>query len=85
MHFVPKYSAISYKFYEAILTQSNSALIHYNESKGEIVYSKMKILHVLSSFEWGSNLTEIRYVTNPNGTKYAYNYWDYMKAWENVL
>lgn len=85
MHFSPKLSSLTVKFYEAILEQSNSALITHTEKDSEIAFSKLKILHILSPQEWQNNWSTTRMVQSPNKKQWPYNYWDYMNAWEFVL
>ena len=85
MHFLPKISSFSINFYEAILKQTNSALITHNDKDGETACSKLKILHVLSPQEWQNNWATTRMVQSPNKKQWPYNYWDYMNAWEYTL
>lgn len=80
MHFSPKISSLTVNFYEAILEQTNSALVTHNEKDGEIAFSKLKILHILSPQEWRNNWSTNRMVQSPNQKQWPYNYWDYINA-----
>lgn len=75
-------------YYENILLETNSVRIvhHYkNKSTLEISYSKLCIQKILSLKDWDKSPNASRRfqksVIRPN----YYNYWDYQKAWENVL
>lgn len=84
-HFIPKHINYSNKFYEAILEQTQSAVITHTVQDKQISYSKLKILHILSPKDWNSPFFSPKYVTSPTNQQVPYNYWDYMQAWENVI
>ncbi|GJW17833.1 hypothetical protein Tco_0025269 [Tanacetum coccineum] len=75
------------QYYEAILLDSGSVQICHNYSKTEpekIEFSKVKIIKVISLKEWGN-----RFFTNRTLSCYpdypAYNYHDYMEAWDKTF
>ncbi|GKA90306.1 hypothetical protein Tco_0812176 [Tanacetum coccineum] len=75
------------QYYEAILLDSHSVQIRHNYSKTEpekIEFSKVKIIKVISLKEWGNrpfiNRTLSCYPEYP-----AYNYYDYMEAWDKTF
>lgn len=84
-HFVPKASGLTKKFYETILTLTNSIKINHTIKDGEIIYSKIKILHILLPSEWNQNLSADQMVRSPTGKAFPYNYWNYQRAWDNTL
>ncbi|GKB96644.1 hypothetical protein Tco_0982781 [Tanacetum coccineum] len=75
------------QYYEAILLDSHSVQIRHNYNKNEpekIDFSKVKIIKVISLKEWGNrpfiNRTLSCYPEYP-----AYNYYDYMEAWDKAF
>ncbi|RWR94606.1 eukaryotic translation initiation factor-like protein [Cinnamomum micranthum f. kanehirae] len=85
MHFSPKAASLTLSFYEAILEQTNSALFTHNTKDGEVAFSKLQILHILSPEEWQDNWSNTQMVRSINKKQWLYNYWDYMNAWKYIL
>jgi len=84
-HHLPTDLTKTRTFYEFILVDTDSAEISHNQDKeGNIIYSKIKILHIITSQEWNQPPHETksfsRYFIPQN-----YSYYDYIEAWTNVL
>lgn len=46
-HFISKATGLTQQFYETILTHTNSIEINHTVKEGEVINSKLKILHIL--------------------------------------
>lgn len=85
-HYVPNDLRKTQKFYEFILVDTESIELSHtkNPTTGEISFSKIKILKVLSIQDWGQELFKSKTFTRQFNPQ-EYNYYDYMAAWNNAL
>ncbi|GKD64800.1 enzymatic polyprotein, partial [Tanacetum coccineum] len=75
------------QYYEAILLDSQSVQIRHNYNKSEpekIEFSKVKIMKVISLKDWG-NRPFINRVLSCYPEYPAYNYYDYIEAWDKAF
>ncbi|RDX97481.1 Tf2-11, partial [Mucuna pruriens] len=84
-HYLTNNFSKTQRFYEFILVDTDSAEItHTRDDQGTILFSKIKILNVLSPQDWNQPLFESKTFSrsfNPIG----YTYYDYIDAWYNTL
>ena len=75
------------EYYQAILQDSESALIRHNfnnQDPSKIAYSQVKILRVLTLEDWNSKPYISKTLSNfPSYPQY--NYYDYQEAWEKTF
>lgn len=92
MHFVPE-GFKTRKWYEAILVDTKSIELTHQNHKSEklfcpteeqIVFSKFKILHILSVADWNNHVLQPRnFSIQMTPPTYTYN--DYKNAWYYFL
>ncbi|KAK9111912.1 hypothetical protein Scep_019431 [Stephania cephalantha] len=94
LHFIPNRPNVTIKFYETLLTTTQSVLIEHftRPNSDEIAYSKLKIQKVLSSAEWTQQLSvqqspfiyqAMTLVTDRHPVQVNYKY--YIDAWRNII
>ncbi|RDX65399.1 Enzymatic polyprotein, partial [Mucuna pruriens] len=84
-HYLPNNQLKTQRFYEFILVDTDSAEItHTRDDQGNMLFSKMKIINILSPQDWNQHLFDSKAFTrqfNPLG----YTYYDYIDAWFNTF
>jgi len=84
-HYHPQNVLKNRTFYEFILVDTDSAEIsHTSDKEGTIIYSKIKILRIMTPQEWNQPLHSTKTFSRQFTPQY-YSYFDYMEAWNNVL
>ena len=89
-HFLPTESYKSLKYYQAILSETESIAIkpiYSTTHQNKILYHSLHIGKFLTELEWGIPL----FHTKPLHTQHVlipnnhYNYYDYIQAWTNIF
>ncbi|RDX80910.1 Enzymatic polyprotein, partial [Mucuna pruriens] len=84
-HYLSNDFSKSQRFYEFILVDTDSTEITHNkDDQGNILFSKIKIMNILSPQDWDQSLFDSKSFSrsfNPTG----YTYYDYIDAWYNTL
>ncbi|XP_057442877.1 uncharacterized protein LOC130734457 isoform X2 [Lotus japonicus] len=84
-HYVPGHPKKTRLFYEFILVDSDSIEVTHNQDKqGEIAFSKIKILKVLTPQDWNAPLHYFKQFSRQFDPP-SYNYFDYTDAWYYAL
>nr|KYP43243.1 polyprotein [Cajanus cajan] len=72
-------------FYEFILVDTESIdLFHSRDKEGNIIYSKAKILKIITPEEWGQRIYQPKTFSRQFQPQY-YTYYDYTMAWTYML
>ncbi|RDY08033.1 hypothetical protein CR513_07789, partial [Mucuna pruriens] len=84
-NYLPNNLLKTQRFYEFILVDIDSAEnIHTRDDQGNILFSNMKIMNILSPQDWDQPLFDSKSFSrsfNPTG----YTYYDYIDVWYNTL
>lgn len=86
-YFISEYPGKDQNYYEAILCETQSALIFHTKNGEELGYTKLLIQKVIHLEDWDktSNPYVAKTLYSATCLNKKYNYWDYQKAWERVL
>ena len=83
--YLPHDSKKTRTFYEFILVDTDSIEVTHNTDKdNNIIFSRVKILKVLSIFEWNQPLYKSKSLSR-QFTPQTYTYYDYKEAWYNMF
>ncbi|KAK2353556.1 hypothetical protein QL285_091163 [Trifolium repens] len=86
-HYLPSNPEKTRLFYEFILVDTESIDITHTYDKNDktkIIFSKFKILKILSPSDWKAHPSHTRSFTRRFSPQH-YSYYDYMEAWSNML
>jgi hypothetical protein len=86
-YFIPEYPGKDQIYYEAILCETQSALIFHTRNGEELGFTKMLIQKVIHLEDWdrASNPYVAKTLYSATCLNKRYNCWEYQKAWEKVL
>ncbi|KAG8635592.1 hypothetical protein MANES_16G050528v8 [Manihot esculenta] len=90
-YYIPDNFHKSQQYYEAILINTNSILIHNNfdpKFPNKLRYCNVRILKIWKISDWGQEPHKTKEMTLTNGQMrqiVKYNYYDYQNAWERAF
>ena len=86
-YLIPEYPGKDQNYYEAILCETQSALIFHTKNGEELGFTKLLIQKIIHLEDWDrtSNPYVVKTLYSATCLNKKYNYWDYQKAWEKVL
>jgi len=84
-HYPPIDTTKTRTFYEFILVDTDSVEIsHTQDNNGHIMYSKIKIIQVITPQEWNKPLHGKKSFSRSFNPQH-YSYYDYIDAWSHIL